>query len=382
MKKTITSFHLAILLLTLVSHLYTNERLSDHFRIETWQSNLQVPWQIVFDEQSDRSYFTERTGKVRVIVGDQLQKKPWANIDVSKVGGEGGLLGLALSPQKTARNENQLYIAHTYGDKKIYNRLVLMQESKDANGNYIGSLKKVVLQNIRGGRNHNGGVVKIGPDRHLYWAIGDRYQENLAQDKSSYQGKILRMKLDGQIPNSNPFKDSYVYSLGHRNPQGLAFSPFEDGVLLSTEHGPSGWSDCCRDEINLIKKGGNYGWPIIRGSQTKSGLISPLIHSGEKDTWAPGGAVFISSGPWKGQLFFVGLRGQALYRLDFVSLKKDSAKVKKLHTHLKNTYGRIRDVARDYENRYYLLTSNKDGRGNPKKQDDKILRLTLKNNSL
>jgi glucose/arabinose dehydrogenase len=167
----------------------------------------------------------------------------------------------------------------------------------------------------------------------------------------------------------------YVYSYGHRNPQGLAWQP-GTGRLYATEHGPSGFQGCCRDEVNLIEPGKNYGWPEIRGDESKEGMISPVIHSGQSETWAPAGATFATQGPWAGSLVFTGLRGQSLYRI--LLDPKDPRKVEKLERHLSRQYGRLRDVVEGPDKALYLLTSNHDGRGRPSADDDRVIRITFK----
>jgi glucose/arabinose dehydrogenase len=166
-----------------------------------------------------------------------------------------------------------------------------------------------MLDGIPGDTNHNGGRIKVGPDGYLYVTTGERYKPELAQDKDSLGGKILRISLDGSIPQDNPWPDSPVYSWGHRNPQGLAWQP-DTGVLYSSEHGQSS-----HDEINIIKPGANYGWPLIEGDETagKGGvsLRLPLLHSGNQ-TWAPSGMTFITQGPWSGELLVAGLAGEQL----------------------------------------------------------------------
>ncbi len=169
---------------------------------------------------------------------------------------------------------------------------------------------------------------------------------------------------------------SYVYSYGHRNPQGLAWQPGTNR-LYETEHGPSGIPpDCCRDEVNLIEPGKNYGWPEITGDQTRSGMLSPILHSGNSTTWAPSGATFVSGGPWDGSLLFTGLRGLSLYRVTID--KSDPRKIAALERLFQNQYGRLRDVYQAPDSAIYVLTSNRDGRGQPTADDDRVLRLTFK----
>lgn len=130
------------------------------------------------------------------------------------------------------------------------------------------------------------------------------------------------------------------------------------------------------DEVNLIEPGKNYGWPVIRGNQTQEGMVSPILHSGESETWAPGGAIFVTRGPWAGSLLFAGLRGQTLYRLELDS--KDAHKVVAFERLFVRQFGRLRDVAEGPDGKIYLLTSNRDGRGRPGPDDDRVLRLSFK----
>jgi glucose/arabinose dehydrogenase len=188
-------------------------------------------------------------------------------------------------------------------------------------------------------------------------------------------GKILRLNPDGSVPPDNPFSNSLVYSYGHRNPQGLAWQS-SSGPLYATEHGPSGFQGCCRDEVNRIEPGKNYGWPEIRGDEVKEGFVSPVLQSGTNETWAPTGAAFVSAGPWSGSLLFAGLRGQTLYRL--ILDPKDPRKAQSFERHLVRQFGRLRDIVEGPDKLLYLLTSNRDGRGSPAPDDDRLLRLSIK----
>jgi glucose/arabinose dehydrogenase len=237
-------------------------------------------------------------------------------------------------------------------------------------------LDKVLLDNGAGNIIHDGGRIKFGPDGKIYWTLGETGDSQLAQDLSSLNGKILRINPDGTIPADNPFAGSPVYSYGHRNPEGLAFQP-ETNRLYATEHGPSGGVfGQGEDEINYIEAGRNYGWPVIHGDQKQEGMVSPIIQSGESETWAPSGATFVAGGPWDGSLLFAGLRGETLYRL--VLDKNDPRKVTSFNKYLAGQFGRLRDVVQGPDGALYVLTNNTDGRGNPRPGDDRILRLTPK----
>ena len=354
---------------------------SKNVEVEVVAGGFETPWAIAFASDG-RIFVTERPGRIRIIKNGKLQTEPWMEIDAYEAG-ETGLMGLALDPE-FSRNRF-VYAAYVYRDSKgwLKNRLVRLRDDP-ATGK--GMMDKILVDGVAGNNNHNGGRVKFGPDGKLYWTMGDAQNTRFSQDISSLNGKIMRLNPDGTIPADNPFAKSPVYSYGHRNPQGLAWQP-GTGRLYSTEHGPSGFQGCCRDEVNLIEPGKNYGWPEIRGDQTQEGMVSPVLHSGESETWAPGGATFVTHGPfdklmvrklepWAGSLLFTGLRGQALYRLALDP--KDPRKVVSLERFFVRQFGRLRDAAEGLDGKIYLLTSNRDGRGRPAPDDDKVLRLSFK----
>jgi glucose/arabinose dehydrogenase len=328
--------------------------------------NLNTPWEIAFAPDG-RMFVTERPGRIRIIRDGQLQPDPWLTIDVAQAE-EGGLLGLALDSQ-FAEN-HYVYVAYTYsGGSGLGNRLVRLREE-----NGKGVIDKVLLDGGLGAIYHDGGRVKFGPDGKLYWTLGDARDSTLAQDKTSLNGKILRINADGTIPADNPFPGSPVYAYGVRNSEGLAWEP-GSGRLYATDHGPSGVPTCCHDEINYIEPAKNYGWPAIIGNETHAGMVSPVIESGPSITWAPSGATFVSREPWAGSLLFAGLRGEALYRLTLDP--NDPSKPQRLETFLQHQYGRLRDVVEGPDGALYILTSNRDGRGSPVSDDDRLLKLTV-----
>jgi glucose/arabinose dehydrogenase len=337
--------------------------------VEVVVTGLEAPWAIDFAPDG-RIFVTERPGRVRIIRNGQLLDEPWTTIDVA-TGGESGLLGLALDPK--FQNNGLVYLAHTYvdGEGNVINRLVRMRDNPSGEK---GILDTILVDGIKGASNHDGGRLRFGPDNKIYWTMGDVQDSDLAQDVLSLNGKILRLNSDGTIPQDNPFPDSIVYSYGHRNPQGLAWQP-ETGRLYSTEHGPSGFQGIGQDEVNFIEAGKNYGWPIIHGDKTQNGMIAPVIQSASQ-TWAPSGAAFVVGGPWDGSLLFVGLRGQSLYRLTLDT--NDPSKVIGFERLLVGEFGRLRDVRQGPDNAIYILTSNRDGRGIPSVEDDRLLRLIVK----
>jgi aldose sugar dehydrogenase len=346
---------------------------SHTLNVEVIAKGLNIPWEIVFVPDG-RIFITERPGLVRIIKDGQLLPDPWINIQTaatSTIFGESGLLGLALDPN-FATNKF-LYAAYTYTTGSgLGNRLVRLKE--DSTGK--GAEDKILLDGARGAADHNGGRVKYGPDGEVYWTMGESTVSRLAQDLSSLNGKILRINPDGTIPADNPFPGSPVYTYGHRNPQGLAWQP-GTGRLYETEHGPSGeLHGVGQDEVNYIEAGKNYGWPVIAGDETQADMVSPIIQSTQSETWAPSGCTFVNGGPWDGSFLFAGLRGQALYQL--MLDKADPRKVLGFEKLLNGKYGRLRDVVQGPDGAIYVLTSNRDGRGIPSADDDRVLKITVK----
>ncbi|WP_133130704.1 PQQ-dependent sugar dehydrogenase [Legionella yabuuchiae] len=319
---------------------------------ETVVENLTVPWELVFLPNGDL-LITERPGRLK-----QLGKLTKTNIIPNVVQiGEGGLLGMALDPQFSQNRYLYLYLT-TRKQGKLINEIVRYRY--DPHGAL--SDETIIFSNIPAARFHNGGRIAFGPDGYLYVTTGDALSRNLAQNKHSLAGKILRITTEGESAPENPF-NSAVYSYGHRNPQGLAWDNL--GQLWETEHGES-----AHDEINLIKPGKNYGWPVIQGDETKPGMVTPVLNSGKNETWAPGGATVINQ-----NLFFAGLRGQAVYQATF---SDDQQTIQALIGHYRKQFGRIRAVVKGPDGYLYFMTSNQDGRGWPQKNDDRILKINPK----
>lgn len=335
-------------------------------------TGLDTPWGMTFAPDG-RMFVTERAGRVRVVQEGKLLPDPWLTIDRVVEQSESGLLGIALDPNFASNG--YVYLAYTYASSQ-YPITIRLSRFREDGATKKGIEEKVLVDNIRGANNHDGGAVAFGPDGKLYWGVGERFVGELAQDRSNLNGKILRLNADGSIPADNPFPNSYIYSYGHRNPQGFAWQPGTN-TLFATEHGPSGENGCCNDEVNLVEAGKNYGWPLIVGNQTREGLVSPAATSGNSATWAPGGAAFLRAGPWKGSLVFAGLRGNALYRA--VIDPNDPRKIANVEPYFKNTYGRIRGLVESpqKDGSFYISTSNRDGRGSPQEGDDKIIRLSF-----
>ncbi|EEH97361.2 hypothetical protein CSBG_00987 [Clostridium sp. 7_2_43FAA] len=330
------------------------------YKIEVIAENLFVPWAIDISNEG-KIYFTERSGTVRVIENGKLKEEPlimFTSPFISR--GEGGLMGIALDPNHL--ENNYIYVMHSYlEENKIYNRVVRLIER-----NNKAFIDKIILDRISGGEIHNGGRIKIGEDNKLYITTGDAGNPNLAQDVRSLAGKILRIELDGSIPGDNPIKNSPIYSLGHRNPQGLEWN--SNNVLYESEHG-----QIAHDEINIIRPGANYGWPLVQGDEISNEIKAqlPLIQSGNI-TWAPSGMTFINKGPWSGKLLVANLRGEQLL---VISLDSNGTAVNNIDLLFKNKYGRLREVVESKDGSIYITTSNRDGRGSINTSDDKIIRL-------
>ncbi len=337
--------------------------------VETWIENLKIPWSLVF-LPDERALVSERPGIIKLIRNGKLQSKPYAIIDVSHIG-EGGLMGLAVHPDFP--QNPYIYAMHTYKKGVLtYNRVIRIRDYGD-----YGKFDKVIIDNIPGGRLHNGGRIAFGPDKMLYITTGEIFDAELAQNLKSLAGKILRITSEGEIPIDNPFKNSPIYSYGHRNPQGIAWHP-ETKDLFSSEHGPSGeYLRFANDEINIIKKGGNYGWPEIIGRANKQSFINPFILF-EKTT-PPSGMTFYNSDKipeLKGDLFIATLRSKSLLRIK-LKIEKNDYKVVFLERWFEDKYGRLRDVVQGPDGYIYFLTNNRDGRGSLKAGDDKILRISI-----
>ncbi len=320
--------------------------------VEVVAENLEIPWGIAFLPNGDL-LVTERPGRV-VRIGQDKTVIPVQG--VSHIG-EGGLLGIAVHPDFKTNKWVYIYLTTRQGEE-IINRV----ERYVLEGNQLLD-RQIIANTIQGAQFHDGGYIKFGPDRMLYVTTGDAGEELLAQNLSISNGKILRIRDDGSIPEDNPFGTA-VYSYGHRNVQGLAWD--SSGALWATEHGPSG-SQSGFDEINLIEKGKNYGWPTIKGTQSQSGMVTPIQQSGASDTWAPGGIAII-----KDRLFFGGLRGQSLFEF-----KKKGTSLSQFTAHLRGQFGRIRAVEVGPSGDLYISTSNRDGRGTVKTGDDKIIRIPI-----
>jgi len=327
--------------------------------VEIIADNLEIPWDIAFLPASGGSddgkmLITERPG--RLSIASQTGELKEIALEGVRHAGEGGLLGVTIHPKFSENHYVYLYFSSGYSKSQTRNRVERYRLEND-----FLTDKKIIIDNIPGALYHDGGRIEFGPDGLLYITTGDATDSKIAQDKNSLGGKILRLRDDGSIPDGNPFGTA-IWSYGHRNPQGIAWD--SAGRLWETEHGRSGVLSGL-DELNLIRAGENYGWPDIEGDKTKSGMVQPVLHSGADVTWAPASLVYLN-----GSLFFGGLRGEALYEAVL-----NGERVEEFKTHFKNEFGRIRTVRIGPDGMLYLTTSNRDGRGDSKEGDDKIIRV-------
>ena len=323
--------------------------------VETVLDNLKNPWELKFGPDGT-IFFTERDGKLWVIDNEStlhlVAEFPASNT------AEGGLLGLELDPDY--ENNHFLYLYQTYLDITTHQNKVVRYT---INNNQITD-ELVLIDKIPGALWHDGGRIKFGPDEMLYITTGDAINADLSQDKDSLAGKILRINSDGTVPSDNPF-NSPVFSYGHRNPQGLAWN--ENGILVSSEHGPSGERGYAHDEINVIERGKNYGWPIIVGDSNDIVYTNPILHSGDI-TWAPSGLLYYYSDripEWKGKFLVATLRGEHVMVLD---LDLENGVVNSTEKIFQGDYGRIRNLVQSPDGDVFMLTSNND--------NDKILQIS------
>lgn len=337
--------------------------------VEVFCEDLEVPWSIVFTSEN-RILVNERPGRLRIINSGKLLNDPLKEFPEVSSGSEEGLMGLALDPDYSVNK--LIYLSYAYetsDDLRV--KIVRFKDNGD-----LLSEEKTIFDNIPAARFHAGCRLRFGPDKKLYITTGDAGERKLAQDINNLYGKILRINPDGTIPPDNPFANSPVWSYGHRNPQGIDWYPGTE-ILWETEHGPSGFDGPGGgDEVNVIVKGGNYGWPVVSHNESKEGMISPLLVYTPAE--APASGVFYTSEKipeYKNNFFFGCLRGNGIIRV--VVDEADHTKVKSWEK-LAETYGRIRDIAQGPDGYIYFSSSNRDGRGNVKKGDDKIYRIKAK----
>ncbi|HYV41722.1 MAG TPA: PQQ-dependent sugar dehydrogenase [Thermoanaerobaculia bacterium] len=337
-------------------------------KVETVVTGLEVPWSIAFTSAT-RILVTERPGRVRVVENGVLRSAPLAVISDVESRGETGLMGLTLAPDY--EKSRFLYVAHAYAvPGGIRVRIVRFHD--DGTGL---SQRKVILEGLPAARFHAGCRLRFGPDGKLYVTTGDATTREIAQQLDSLGGKTLRLNPDGTIPADNPFPGSPIFSYGHRNSQGLDWQP-GTGLQFQTEHGPSGFDGPGGgDEVNIVEKGKNYGWPVVHHKMSREGMVSPLLEF--TPAIAPSGASFVTGSKLpalKGDFLFACLIGERLMRVRLDPA--DSRRVLDTEPLFVHEYGRLREVQNGPDGAIYFTTSNRDGRGSVRRGDDRILRLT------
>jgi glucose/arabinose dehydrogenase len=326
-------------------------------RVQTVARGLEVPWEIAFLPDR-RALVTERPGRVRLLERDgRLRREPVARVPASAQG-EGGLLGLAVDPD-FGRN-GFVYLYYTTA------RAMRLERWHFSRGRLRP--ERSLVDGIEAGRVHDSGRIAFGPDRRLYVATGDAGDGELAQREDSLNGKFLALS-PGQYRGAGG--QPQTISRGHRNPQGFDWEP-GTGRLIATEHGPTEGIDgpAGYDEVNEIVPGGNYGWPTAYGFD-QAGFNAPLRVY--RPPLAPAGGTFVTrrGSAWTGSFVFACLRGGELRRLTL----RDGAIVAD-ESLLRRRFGRLRTVVEGPDEALYVLTSNRDGRGIPRRGDDRILRIT------
>ena len=339
------------------------------FRVETVASGLEVPWGFAFLPNKNL-LFTERAGRVRIIESGKLRTEPVFVVPDVEPSSESGLMDISLHPNFASNGF--VYLAYAYNKDGKHVKVV---RYKYADGKFTEP--KIIVENIPGSPNHAGTRCRFGPDGKLYVTTGDSTDWNLAQKTDSLAGKTLRLNDDGTIPKDNPFVGQAAYrpeiwTIGHRNPQGLAWQP-GSGLMFQTEHGPSGFEGRGggADEVNIVERGKNYGWPVIYGKMTAPGMEAPLLEY--TPACAPASGAFYNGDKFpafKGNFFFGCLRGTRIIRVVL-----DGRKVVSQENLLEGSLGRIREIEEGPDGFIYFSTSNRDGRGSPAKDDDRIMRI-------
>ena len=319
--------------------------------VGTVATGLVAPWGIAFLPDGDALVSERDTTKVLLVPGDGGRVRTVGRLGAAQPQGEAGLLGLAVSP--TFEQDSWVYAYLSTADD---NRVVRMKYD----GRSLGE-PEVVLKGIPNGFIHDGGRLQFGPDGYLYVSTGETGDGQLAQDPSSLGGKILRITPDGKPAPGNPLADSPVWTMGHRNVQGLAFDDHKR--LWASEFGANTW-----DELNRIEKGRNYGWPLVEGRGDLSEYRNPYAQWRTSEA-SPSGLAYAD-----GALWMASLRGQRLWRVPV----HDDGSIGQPKDFFVGAYGRLRTVVVAPDGTLWVSTSNRDGRGDPASKDDRILRVALR----
>jgi len=326
---------------------------------KTVARSLTSPWGLAFLPDGSALVSERDTGLVRRIAGRSngsparslTKTSTVGTVGGVRAGGEGGLLGIAVPP--TPRG-TQPEVIFAYLTTARDNRVVRI----DWDGRSLGRQTPIVT-GIPKNTYHNGGRILVDDDI-LYIATGDAGIPELAQDRTSLAGKVLRVDFDGAPATGNPINGSRIFTLGHRNVQGLALDAA--GRLWATEFGTSK-----ADELNLLRPGRNYGWPVVEGRSSKRGFTNPKVTWSPTSTASPSGLAIQD-----GAAYVASLRGEVLWRVPLKGTRAGKPKAVDL-----GEQSRLRTVAAAPDGRLWLSTSNTDGRGDPGSRDDRMLSLIV-----
>ncbi|WP_171143873.1 PQQ-dependent sugar dehydrogenase [Streptomyces sp. S3(2020)] len=323
--------------------------------LRTAATGLDTPWGLAPLPDGDLLVSSRDEATITRIDGETGRKTELGEVPGVSPAGEGGLMGLALSPDYASD-----HMVYAYFTSASDNRIVrMLYEEEKPSGEQLGA-PDTVFRGIPKGYIHNGGRIAFGPDKMLYAGTGESGNTGLSQDKKSLGGKILRLTPEGEPAPGNPFPDSPVYSWGHRNVQGLAWDAKQR--LFASEFGQDTW-----DELNAIEPGGNYGWPEVEGRSDDGDYRNPIAQWATDDA-SPSGIAYA-----EGSIWMAGLKGQRLWR---IPLKGTEASADP-QAFLESEYGRLRTVVSAGGDKLWLVTSNTDGRGDPKDGDDRILQVQV-----
>jgi glucose/arabinose dehydrogenase len=317
--------------------------------VGTVASNLVAPWGIDFLPDGTALVGERDTTKVLAVKDGSVRTV--GTVEAVEPGVEAGLLGIAVSP--TFEQDSLVFV---YFTSAVDNRVVKMTYD----GRRLGP-PEVILDGIPRGAIHDGGRLEFGPDGHLYVSTGEAGEEQLAQDRNSLGGKILRITTDGEPAPGNPVEGSPVFTMGHRNVQGLAFD--DQDRLWASEFGANTW-----DELNQINKGRNYGWPLVEGRGDLEEYRNPHAQWRTAEA-SPSGLAYLD-----GSLWMASLRGQRLWRIPV----NEDGSVEQPEDFFVGDYGRMRTVVVAPDGNLWVSTSNRDGRGDPAPKDDRILEIALR----
>lgn len=351
--------------------------------VTPYVTGLKVVWSLDFAPDG-RLFIAEREGRIRVASPTgQLDPTPWHTFQGMQVRLEDGLLGLTLHPDF----ETQPWVYAFYTVQKGEQYVNRVSRFREVNGR--SGPEEILIDDLPSARIHNGGRLRFGPDGMLYVTVGEVTESMRAQDVNDMAGKILRVTPDGKVPADNPFPGSPVWAYGMRNTHGLAFRP-GDGALFAADNGPTGeFGEAqirARDEVSIIQKGGNHGWPLAVAAPKDPRYVDPIL------TWIPanppGDLIFYTGDlmpQLKGDLFYSGLAGQTLLRFRF----QDAANPNKVTAierwfsgpvpRTDSLYGRLRGLAIGPDGAMYVGTGNHDGRSALREGDDRVLRIAPAN---